>query len=405
MADLYDLSDEELEKAFREAKEAGAKAPVDPNEPIEEETVELTTDTDEEFTEESDDDSEEEFDNDLEQPEDDEGSDHDSDEDDAEEESDEDASETDEDNPDGESETDEEDATEDTTEEDSKEQGAEKFKVKANGQEFEFTPDEVMQQFPKVFGQAMDYTKKLQAIKPWRKTIDAIEQAELGHEDINLMIDVLSGDKDAIAEVLKRTSVDALDLNTEESNYIAKDYGRDESTLAIKDVLDDISRDKEFEVTQTILTKQWDKASFEKLGEDPKMLKGLHIDVQSGMYDTIAPIANKLKVYDGATRSDLDYYLDASRQYYAELSRADAQAASAKQAEQQRAQEQQNAAKIAEVKQAQTKRAATKKASAKRRAAAPVKTRASSSSVGQIIDDSDEAFAAWYKDTTGRDPE
>ena len=66
---------------------------------------------------------------------------------------------------------------------------------KANGREYKFTPEEIMAQFPKVFGQAMDYTRKTQAMKPWRKTIDAIEQAKLGHDDINLMIDVMKGNK------------------------------------------------------------------------------------------------------------------------------------------------------------------------------------------------------------------
>ena len=68
-------------------------------------------------------------------------------------------------------------------------------KFKANGKEYTFTPEEMMAQFPKVFGQAMDYTKKTQALKPWRKTIDAIESANLSHDQINLMIDVFKGSK------------------------------------------------------------------------------------------------------------------------------------------------------------------------------------------------------------------
>ena len=67
------------------------------------------------------------------------------------------------------------------------------YKYKANGKEYEFTADEIMKRFPQVFGQAMDYTRKMQGIKPWRQTIDALEQAQLGHEDVNLMIDALRG--------------------------------------------------------------------------------------------------------------------------------------------------------------------------------------------------------------------
>ena len=83
----------------------------------------------------------------------------------------------------------------------------------------------------------MDYTKKMQALKPWRQSIDALESNGLSHEDVNLMIGVLKGDKDAVAAVLKRTGVDALELDVEQSRYVPKDYGRDDKALAVKDVL------------------------------------------------------------------------------------------------------------------------------------------------------------------------
>lgn len=112
-------------------------------------------------------------------------------------------------------------------------QEVQKYKFKANGREYELTDEEMRTQFPKVFGQAMDYTKKTQALKPWRQTIDALESAKISHNDVSLMIDVLRGDKQAIAEVIKRTGVDALDIDTENSKYEPKSYGRDEVTLII----------------------------------------------------------------------------------------------------------------------------------------------------------------------------
>lgn len=99
-------------------------------------------------------------------------------------------------------------------------QEVQKYKFKANGREYELTDEEMRTQFPKVFGQAMDYTKKTQALKPWRQTIDALESAKISHNDVSLMIDVLRGDKQAIAEVIKRTGVDALDIDTELVNVL-----------------------------------------------------------------------------------------------------------------------------------------------------------------------------------------
>ncbi len=166
--ELFDMSDEELEAAFLAAKADVGSEPTQYEEEHE----------------------------DLEQPVDNEDSDDDADMDASEDEAEDDGSDVDDETPDGEDADAEE---EPETEEEPKQaevQPIQKHKFKANGREYEFTEDEVREQFPKIFGQAMDYTKRMQALKPWRKTIDAIEGAQLSHDDVNLMIDVLKGDKE-----------------------------------------------------------------------------------------------------------------------------------------------------------------------------------------------------------------
>ena len=311
--DLWDMSDEELEAAFKEALANDSSPDTDLEEEIPaeefEESENSVEEADEEVSldEEELGDTEEEFDNGPEQPEDElEDSGHDtSDESETEEVEEEDDSESEEEVPDEDSETDEEPSSDETDEDDEEEQPVQSYQFRANGKDYEFTSEEIVEQFPRIFGQAMDYTKKMQTIKPWRKTIDAIESAELGHEDVSLMIDVLKGDKGAIAEVLKRTGVDALEFDTDEVNpYVAKDYGRDDSALAIKDIVDDISRDQEYATTHNILSKEWDDRSWQTMTENPEMIRLLHTDVKSGMYQTLQPLAEKLKVYDGGKQSD-----------------------------------------------------------------------------------------------------
>ena len=271
-------------------------------------------------------------------------------------------------------------------------------KFKANGKEYSFTPEEMMEQFPKIFGQAMDYTKKTQALKPWRKTIDAIESARLGHDDINLMIDVFKGDKNAIAELIKRTGVDALDLDTENSKYVPKDYGRDDTALAIKDIVDEISADKEYETTHRILSKEWDERSFSELTKDPELIRLLHVDVKSGMYDKVQPIAEKMKVFDRGRQSDLDYYKAAAQEYF----RAEAETERrAKAIEDQRLAREAKLARQAEierVKATQIKQAAVREQAVVRKAAAPVKSNAGTKKpVTDYLDESEEAYDEWYK--------
>lgn len=363
--DPWDMSDEALEEAFRNAKADGASPITDIEDNYEEEEVKL-----EHPIEDSDDNGTEivELDDGIDEP-------------------------AELDAPDGDV-AEEVEPTEDPVEDKIDEvQEVQKYKFKANGKEYEITDDEMKSQFPKIFGQAMDYTKKTQAMKPWRQTIDAIESAKLSHEDVSLMIDVLRGDKQAIAEVIKRTGTDALDIDTENSKYTPKSYGRDETALAIKDVIDEISADKEYDITHKILSKEWDDKSFAEFTKDPDLIRQLHVDVKSGMYIQVQPIAEKLKVFDRGRKTDLDYYLQAAGELDAEKQR---QAA----IENQRVQVAAKADRQAEIERVKATQQAREKTTEKvdaRKAAAPVKAVSGTKKVMDYLDDSDEAFEEWYK--------
>ena len=397
--ELWDLSDEELEAAFKEAKAQESS----PETAIEDEVTESElVDAEEQEDEDVELDNEDEEVEALEQPEEDSDDDTSSDEED--EEDTEDDSEEEEAEPDEEADTDEEqtDEVEDEPAKDEQptQEALEEFfkqtsKVRANGVEHEFSNKEKLEMFDKMFPQATDYTRKMQAIKPWRKQIDALEQNGVTPDQVNLMIDVLKGDKDAIADMLKRTGVDALDLDTENTNYVAKDYGRNDTELAIKDIVDEISVDKEYAVTHNILEKQWDSKSVDAFVEDPNMIRLLHVDVKSGMYDKVNPIAQKLKVFDGGKQSDLDYYKAASQQYFESMSAEQAKAEQAEQAIADREAKEAEAARVAEVKAKQAKREATKKASAKRKAATTTRKSVGTKQTS-YLDDSDEDFEEWY---------
>ena len=373
MADenVWEMSDEELEAAFMNAK-AEADSPVTM---MEEDDEEITT---------------------MEQP------NEDSEDDDLtvdetkEEVTDENSDETD--DADGDADVDEEQTGEvEETEVKEVETIPQKTKYRANGKEYEFTDAEIKEQFAKVFGQAMNYTQKTQAMKPWKKTIDAIETANLSHTDVSLMIDVLKGDKDAIAEVIRRTGTDALELDTENSKYVPKDYGRDDNALAIKDVIDTISKDKEYDTTHRILSKDWDDSSFKELTSDPESIALLHEDVKSGMFARVNPIAEKLKVFDGAKKSDLDYYKLAAVEYFKEQDEIRHRVESMnnqKAVQQAKLDKQTDIARVKATQQAKVDNTAKVE---KRKAAAPVKANAGTKKVIDYLDDSDEAFEEWYK--------
>ncbi len=377
--DINELSDAELEAAFKAAK-AEAGAPVT----IEDTLVDDVDDNDEV--------------DELEQPNVD--SDDDTSANKEDEQEDEDDSEAEEeDNLDEGAEADKEQpkATEDKSDEVAQ-PTQEILKVKANGQDYEFTLDEMKSQFGSIFAKAQDYTKKTQAIKEYRKTIDIVQNAGLSDNDLNLFADVLKGDKDAIAAVLKRTGVDALDLDVENVNYAPKNYGRNDTELAIKDIVDDISADKEYVITHNILEKQWDSKSREKFIEDPNMIKGLHIDVKSGLYDKLNPIMQKLKIYDGNSKSDLEYYFMAHDQYMGSQREASSKAEKAELARIENQAKVAEAEKVSTVKAKMAQQTATKEASVKRKAAAPTKKAVGTSKINYLNDDpSDDEVEEWFK--------
>ena len=380
---LFNMSDEDLEEAFIEAK-ADMMSPDTTYE-------EVNSDYDNN-------DDEVEY---LEQP--DEDSDDDTSIEDEDYETTDDESDTTDDELDGDIEE-EEEYTEPVMEEAPREiQPIQKQKFKANGKEYEFTDDEIRTQFPKIFGQAMDYTRKMQAIKPWRKTIDAIEGAKLNHDDVNLMIDVLKGDKDAVAAVLKRTGVDALDLDVDNSKYVAKDYGRNETELAIKDVVDKISVDPEYNMTHRVLSSEWDDRSFKEMTDDPELIELLHMDVKSGMFNKVQPIAEKLKVYGRGAKSDLDYYKEAAGIYFGELRQEESRLAETERSRRFEVERiEAEKAKVAQVRAHQQKIKTVKQESVKRKAAAPTRAVSGAKKSTNYLDDSDESFEEWYKSVEAR---
>lgn len=380
------MDDAELERAFAEAK-AELDSP--------ETGIEESYQDEEELVDEIEDEIEDEVE-DLEQP--DEESDDDASTDEEVEDESEEESEEAEVEPDGDDEEVEDDEpAEEEVETTEEVQPVQKRKFKANGREYEFTDAEILEQFPKVFGQAADYTKKTQALSKYRKTIDAIEQAELDHDALNLLIDVWKGDKGAINEIIKRTGVDTLELDPDEHKYTPKDYGRDETTLAINDVIERISHDKEYEVTNRVLGKEWDDRSWNEMTKNPEMIELLHIDIKSGMYDKVQPIADKLKVYGKGTKSDLDYYKEAAGIYFSQMEEEQTRAQQADMLRQKAEQEKAEKAKIAEVKEKQQKAKTVKQESVRKKAAAPTKKAAGTKKNTNYLDESDEAFEEWYK--------
>ena len=182
------------------------------------------------------------------------------------------------------------------------------YKIKANGKEFEMTLDELKQTASK----GMDYLKKTTALKPYRTMIAAMEENKVSPEDINLLIDLKKGNKEAIAKLIKENEVDVYDL-PEANDYKPQEYRQSETALDMKEVLNTISNDAEFSRTSEIYA-AFDDQTKAFLNEDPSRIVGLHNDVKTGVFDKVLPLAEKKAMIDGYNAPFLQYYLQAGQE-------------------------------------------------------------------------------------------
>ena len=182
------------------------------------------------------------------------------------------------------------------------------YKIKANGKEFEMTLDELKQTASK----GMDYLKKTTALKPYRTMIAAMEENKVSPEDINLLIDLKKGNKEAIAKLIKENEVDVYDL-PEANDYKPQEYRQSETALDMKEVLNTISKDAEFSRTSEIYA-AFDDQTKAFLNEDPSRIAGLHNDIKTGVFDKVLPLAEKKAMIDGYNAPFLQYYLQAGQE-------------------------------------------------------------------------------------------
>ena len=272
--------------------------------------------------------------------------------------------------------------SEDTPEEgeEAKEATSDTYKFKADGQDFEFTQQEINDQFGTVFAQAMNYTRKMQRLSPYKKMVSALEEENISEKDLNLAIDIMKGDKAALQKLIAEKEIDVYDLGTEgeTEEYQAKEYGKTEHQQQLADIDRELSSDPEYAQTVDIIGNQWDESSRQALSDNPEWITGLHSDVKSGVFAKVAPEATKMKMLDGGSKPDIEYYLLAGQQLQEKVNA--------------------NPSSVEDPAQVAAQQFKEDTASAsKKRSASSTRSRAGSKGVVDYLDDNDEKFDSWYK--------
>lgn len=186
-------------------------------------------------------------------------------------------------------------------------------KVKAYGQTMNFTTDELIKLAPK----ALHFTKKLQELAPFRRSISAMQENKITEDDLNQFIEMKKGNKTAIANFLNKSNVDAYELTAIDDNdtreYQPSKYGREQNALT--QTIDELAHHPKVAELHRYVD-SLDGESRKRLANNPDVLEVLMSNIENGYFDIIAPEANKRAFLDGNRKPAIEYYADVAKEYY-----------------------------------------------------------------------------------------
>ena len=165
----------------------------------------------------------------------------------------------------------------------------------------------------------VDYSKKMETMKPHLRVIRTLEAAELlDPSRINFLIDLSKNDPAAIKKLLKDNDIDPMALNLEGSeDYKPTDHAPGDAELAVREVFENIKGDPKFDVTLDVITNKLDKVSRESLQERPEVIAEIHNHIEAGIYDTVMDrVANERMFGKLTGLSDLQAYYTVGDQMF-----------------------------------------------------------------------------------------
>lgn len=179
---------------------------------------------------------------------------------------------------------------------------------RANHKDFQIEdPDEIR----KLMSFGMNYHKKMNELAPHRRALKTLEQQGLLDPDkLNYAIELLQGNKGAIAKLLKEHSVDTYELpDLEEQPYQAGNYLPSQERITFDDKVDSL-RETEHGGKVIEFIKGLDSDSFYEIYNNPDMMDMLNSHVQSGLYQDATSFLEKERALGKvpANVKDIDAY-------------------------------------------------------------------------------------------------
>ena len=185
---------------------------------------------------------------------------------------------------------------------------------KANGKMYQpRTPEDVVSLMQK----GVNYTQKMQQIAPYRKVVETLKSNNIDTNELNFLIDLHNGNKDAIQSLLKRNNVDAMSMDYDSSTpdtYRPNNNMISDEAANIAEIIDDVSGNKD--QIYDIIYNKWDTASQKAFAEHPEYLRLLNEELELGRFDAIQHEVEQAKMFNRTNgMSDLELYSNLARAY------------------------------------------------------------------------------------------
>lgn len=157
---------------------------------------------------------------------------------------------------------------------------------KANGKLISLkTPEEAIQ----LMQMGANYTRKMQAIAPYKKTLLMLENNGLLDEDkLSFLIDLDKKNPEAIKKLIKDAGIDPMDIDTStEPQYKEGSHKVSNEEAAFMTVLDDLKQSQDGMQTIKEINSNWDDASKNILWSSPNIMRTIHQQRENGVYQLI----------------------------------------------------------------------------------------------------------------------
>lgn len=174
----------------------------------------------------------------------------------------------------------------------------------ANGRKVELrNPEEAVQ----LMQMGANYTRKMQEIAPHRRVLTMLQNNKLTDEaSLSFLIDLKNGNKEAIQKLLKESGIDPRDIDVDsDSTYQGGNHYVSDNQVDFQSTVEELKTTDQGKETIAEALK-WDQASIDAVGKDPSILRAIHAQRVSGVYDLVNDEVNRRRVL-GAIPANVPY--------------------------------------------------------------------------------------------------